>query len=143
EKQFVLDCVAVNSIAKDYNRSLPKLGSVIPPYNAQKDCYVTSYFRSKPIPPLLRKTGQSGGGTSTYGKLADLFQQKGAAALYIRTRNTTGAGHSADQVIGHRAFLASVKPVIGYNGLSGYRRNTPSLRYLPSPFGVATSIYLH
>ncbi|KAM3927776.1 sperm microtubule associated protein 1 [Leptodactylus fuscus] len=138
EKRFVLDCVAVESISKDYSISLPKLGSVILPYNAQMDRHVHNYFRSRPVPPLLRRTGQSHGGTSTLGDLADRFQHQSAAALYLQTRNRAGSGHSAEHARGHGLFLSSIKPVIGYNGLYGYRRNTPSLRRMPSPFGIVT-----
>ncbi|XP_018413463.1 PREDICTED: uncharacterized protein C17orf98 homolog [Nanorana parkeri] len=138
EKRFVLDCVAVTSIAKDYSVSLPKLGSIIPPYNAQKDRHVRDYFLTRPVPPLLKKTGQYKGGTSTYGELADRFQYKGAAAFYLLSRNNSGSGHSAEHSSGHGQFLSSVKPVIGYNGLYGYRRNTPSLRRTPSAFGIVT-----
>ncbi|XP_075684842.1 sperm microtubule associated protein 1 [Rhinoderma darwinii] len=138
EKRFVLDSVAVESISKDYSVSLPKLGSVIPPYNAQKDRHVHRYFHSRPVPPLLRRTGQSHGGTSTLGDLADRFQHQGAAALYLVTRNSSGSGHSAEHTRGHGLFLSSTKSVIGYNGLYGYRRNTPSLRRMPSPFGIVT-----
>lgn len=58
EKRFVLDCVAVERISKDYSVSLPKLGSVIPPYNSQKDYHVRGYFLARPVPPVLKKTGQ-------------------------------------------------------------------------------------
>ncbi|XP_053568940.1 uncharacterized protein C17orf98 homolog [Bombina bombina] len=136
EKRFVLDSVAVESISKDYSYSLPKLGSVIPPYNAQKDSHVGNYFQAKPVPAVLKKTGQTHGGTSTHGELADRFQYQGAAALYLLTRNNCGAGHSALYTRGHGFFLSSVKPVYGYNGNYGYRRNTPSLRRMPSPFGT-------
>ncbi|XP_063306858.1 sperm microtubule associated protein 1 [Pelobates fuscus] len=139
ERGFVLDCVAVERISKDYSCSLPKLGSVIPPYNAQKDPHISAYFRTKPVPPLLKKTGQERGGTSTYGVLADRFQFTGAAAHYLQTRNNSGAGHSADYTRGHGLFLSSVRPIYGYNGTYGYRRNTPSLRRQPSPFGIVTS----
>ncbi|XP_040207914.1 uncharacterized protein C17orf98 homolog [Rana temporaria] len=138
EKRFVLDCVAVERISKDYSVSLPKLGSVIPPYNSQKDYHVRGYFLARPVPPVLKKTGQSNGGTSTYGELADRFQYKGAAAFYLLSRNYSGSGHSAEHTSGHGQFLSSVKPVIGYNGLYGYRRNTPSLRRTPSAFGIVT-----
>ncbi|KAK6490288.1 hypothetical protein HHUSO_G4786 [Huso huso] len=138
ERRFVLDCVAVDSIARDYSHSLPKLGSVIPSYNPQADKNAKGYFRTKPVPPLLKRTGQSRGGTSIHGRLADRFNDHGAAALYVTRRNTTaGAGYSREQVEGHSQFLASVRPVCGYNGLYGFRRNTPSLRRLPSAFGVA------
>uniref|UniRef100_A0A8C4RPI7 Uncharacterized protein n=1 Tax=Erpetoichthys calabaricus TaxID=27687 RepID=A0A8C4RPI7_ERPCA len=59
---FILDCVAVGSIAEDFSRSLPKLGSVIPPYNAQADRHAIGYFSSKPVPTVLRRTGQVRGG---------------------------------------------------------------------------------
>ncbi|KAM8967401.1 sperm microtubule associated protein 1-like [Pelodytes ibericus] len=143
EKGFVLDCVAVERISKDYSCSLPKLGSVIPPYNSQKDPHVSAYFHTRPVPPLLKKTGQSRGGTSTYGELADRFQFKGAGALYLSTRNRSGAGHSADYTRGHGLFLTSVRPVFGYNGKFGYRRNTPSLRSMPSTFGVVTYLSIY
>ncbi|XP_068091712.1 sperm microtubule associated protein 1 [Hyperolius riggenbachi] len=143
EKRFVLDCVAVERISKDYSVSLPKLGSVIPPYNAQMDSHTHDYFWTRPVPPLLKKTGQSNGGTSTYGELADRFQHRGAAALYLLTRNNSGAGHSVEYTRGHDLFLSSVKPVIGYNGLYGYRRNTPSLRRIPSAFGIVSRSAIH
>ncbi|XP_029443557.1 uncharacterized protein C17orf98-like [Rhinatrema bivittatum] len=143
EKSFILDCVAMGSIAKDYNCSLPKLGSVIPPYNAQRDLHAGAYFLSKPLPALLKRTGQSNGGTSTYGELADRFQVKGAAALYLSTRNNAGAGHSEDYVRGHGLFLSTIKPFFGYNGNYGYRRNVPSLRKTPSTFGTLTNLPLH
>ncbi|KAL8165067.1 UNVERIFIED_CONTAM: hypothetical protein K2H54_026909 [Gekko kuhli] len=52
-------------------------------------------------------------------------------------------GHSTEQVRGHQLFLSSSKPVLGYNGAYGYRRNTPSLRRQPSPFGRVTDLPLH
>ncbi|XP_030045780.1 uncharacterized protein C17orf98-like [Microcaecilia unicolor] len=143
EKHFVLDCVAVGSIAKDYSHSLPKLGSVIPPYNAQRDHHSEAYFLSKPVPALLKRTGQSNGGTSTYGELADRFLVKGAAALYLSTRNNSGAGHSAEYVRGHGLFLSRIKPFFGYSGNYGYRRNVPSLRNKPSSFGILTDLPIY
>uniref|UniRef100_A0A8C5N2Y5 Uncharacterized protein n=1 Tax=Leptobrachium leishanense TaxID=445787 RepID=A0A8C5N2Y5_9ANUR len=138
EKGFVLDCVAVERISQDYSCSLPKLGSVIPPYNAQKDPHVSTYFHTKPVPPLLKKTGQVHGGTSTYGVLADRFQLAGTAAQYLQARNCSGAGHSVEHTRGHGFFLSSIRPIYGYNGVYGYRRNTPSLRRQPSAFGIVT-----
>ncbi|XP_072432071.1 uncharacterized protein [Chiloscyllium punctatum] len=91
EKAFLLDCVAISSIARDYSYSAPKAGTVIPPYNAQNDRHALAYFRTKPLPPLLRKTGQSRGGTSIHGVTVDRFQFQGAAAGYLRTRNKNGA----------------------------------------------------
>nr|XP_033790232.1 uncharacterized protein C17orf98-like [Geotrypetes seraphini] len=143
EKCFILDCVAVGSIAKDYSYSLPKLGSVIPPYNAQRNHHSGTYFLSKPVPALLKRTGQSNGGTSTYGELADRFQVKGAAAIYLSTRNNSGAGHSAEYVRGHGLFLSRIKPFVGYNGNYGYRRNVPTLRNKPSSFGILTDLPIY
>ncbi|KAJ1100304.1 hypothetical protein NDU88_005390 [Pleurodeles waltl] len=141
ERRFVLDCVAVENIARDYSQSLPKLISVIPPYNSQRDPHTSTYFKTRPVPPLLRRTGQSMGGTSIYGKLADYFQQRGAAALYLQTRNKTGAGHSSENLKGHS--FVSMKPIFGYNGSYGYRRNVPTLRSMPSSFGVVTKLPIH
>ena len=58
EKSFVLDCKAVSNISVDYSRANPKLGSVIPPYNAQKDYHVDGYFNFFGIRGTLEKTGQ-------------------------------------------------------------------------------------
>jgi hypothetical protein len=46
-------------------------------------------------------------------------------------------------VDGHAQFMQGIKPVIGYNGKFGYRRNNPWLRAEPSPFGTATTSPLH
>ncbi|XP_073182161.1 sperm microtubule associated protein 1 isoform X2 [Lepidochelys kempii] len=54
-----------------------------------------------------------------------------------------GAGHSSEQVGGHDSFLADVKPMKGYNGRFGYRRNTPDLRVNSSCFGEVTVFPLH
>lgn len=58
EKSFVLDCKAVSNISIDYSRANPKLGSVIPPYNAQKDYHVDNYFNFFGVRGTLKKTGQ-------------------------------------------------------------------------------------
>ncbi|XP_062900309.1 sperm microtubule associated protein 1-like isoform X2 [Mobula hypostoma] len=143
EKAFLLDCVAVSSISREHSRSAPRAGSVIPPYNPQRDPHSAAYFRTRPLLPLLKKTGQVADGTSVHGVVVDRFQLSGAAACYLRERNKNGAGHSADQVKGHSLFLTEIKPVFGYNGLYGYRRNTPTLRRLPSSFGVTTPSPIH
>ncbi|XP_054847567.1 uncharacterized protein C17orf98-like [Eublepharis macularius] len=143
ERWFILDGVAVDRIAKDYNHSLPKLGSVIPPYDAQRDPHATAYFASKPVLPLLQQMGQANRRLSSYERLVQHFQHRGDAALYLLNRNKAGSGHSAAQVSGHQLFLSSNKPVLGYNGAYGYRRNTPSLRRQPSSFGSVTNLPLH
>jgi hypothetical protein len=44
ERSFILDCKAVSNISTDYSTANPKLGSVIPPYNARLDSHVDGYF---------------------------------------------------------------------------------------------------
>ncbi|XP_048366514.1 uncharacterized protein C17orf98-like [Sphaerodactylus townsendi] len=58
EGGFILDCVAVDRIAQDYSRSSPKLGFVIPPYDARQDPHLAAYFATKPVCALFRKKGQ-------------------------------------------------------------------------------------
>lgn len=58
EKAFVLDGVAVSTMAHAYSISRPKLWSAIPPYNPQLDHHTRRYFRSHVVPPILRKTDQ-------------------------------------------------------------------------------------
>lgn len=58
EKSFILDCQAVSNISNDYSRANPKLGSVIPPYDAQKDYHVDNYFNFFGVRGTLKKTGQ-------------------------------------------------------------------------------------
>ena len=58
EKKFLLDCIAVDSIAKDYSHAQPKLGPAIPPYNSQRDKHVKMYFTREQVDDTLRKTEQ-------------------------------------------------------------------------------------
>lgn len=58
EKGFVLDCVAVDTVARAYGSMRPKLWSAIPPYNAQQDPHACGYFCSRPVPAVLRRTNQ-------------------------------------------------------------------------------------
>ncbi|CAF4004914.1 unnamed protein product [Rotaria magnacalcarata] len=88
ERSFILDAKAVSNISNDYSVANPKLGSVIPPYNAQLDSHVDNYFK--------------------------FFS------------------HSVEEIRGHELFLSDPKPIVNYNGLFGYRRNTPSLRHQPT-----------
>ncbi|KAL8592513.1 hypothetical protein ACOMHN_030198 [Nucella lapillus] len=134
EKTFVLDCNAVSSVSCDYSRANPKLGPVIPPYNSQRDKHVNHYFTYHGVPRTLNYTGQSGGGCSIEGPVMDSFHTRGAGYQYLSLRNRFGAGHSRDIVDGHAQFMEGVKPVVGYNGRYGFRRNTPWLRKHPSPF---------
>jgi hypothetical protein len=58
ERSFVLDCKAVSNISIDYSTANPKLGSVIPPYNAQLDHHADSYFQFFGVPRTLGRSGQ-------------------------------------------------------------------------------------
>ncbi|XP_025080607.1 uncharacterized protein C17orf98-like [Pomacea canaliculata] len=134
EKSFVLDCKATSSISCDYSKVNPKLGPVIPPYNSQRDKHVDQYFTFYGVDRTLNKTGQDNGGSSIDGPVMDAFYTHGAGFQYLSLRNKVGAGHSHETINGHAQFMQGVKPVTSYNGRYGFRRNTPWLRQLPSPF---------
>lgn len=144
ERTFVLDSNAVSSISTDYSKTNPKLGPVIPPYNSQKDIHVRNYFVFDGVDKTLKKTGQlEKGGTSIEGPVLDYFHEQGTGYQYLSLRNQFGAGHSSELTDGHAQFMQGIKPVTGYNGKFGYRRNTPWLRTEPSPFGTASRSPTH
>lgn len=143
EKGFVLDCNAVSSISCDFSKANPKLGPVIPPYNSQKDDHVDNYFKFHGVDKTLDKTGQAKPGTSIDGPVMDYFEEKGAGFQYVNLRNEAGGGHSRELVDGHSQFMQGIKPVTGYNGSFGFRRNSPWLRQSPSPFGTASRSPAH
>lgn len=58
EKGFILDGVAVSTMARTYEHLRPKVWSAIPPYNAQQDYHTRRYFQSRVVPPVLRRTEQ-------------------------------------------------------------------------------------
>ncbi|KAL4672946.1 hypothetical protein H8957_009187 [Semnopithecus entellus] len=138
EKGFILDGVAVSTTARAYGRSRPKLWSAIPPYNAQQDYHARSYFQSHVVPPVLRKTHQDHGGTGRDGWIVDYIHIFGQGQRYLNRRNWAGTGHSLQQVTGHDHYNADLKPIYGFNGRFGYRRNTPALRRSTSVFGEVT-----
>lgn len=139
EKTFVLDCNATSSISRDYCRANPKLGPVIPPYNAQRDKHVFNYFRFYGVDRTLRKNYQwADTSTSIEGPVLDKFHTQGAGFNYLSLRNHFGAGHSQDTIDGHAQFMQGIRPVSSYNGKYGFRRNTPWLRKTPTPFEPAT-----
>nr|XP_005584043.1 PREDICTED: uncharacterized protein C17orf98 homolog [Macaca fascicularis] len=138
EKGFILDGVAVSTTARAYGRSRPKLWSAIPPYNAQQDYHARSYFQSQVVPPVLRKTDQDHGGTGRDGWIVDYIHIFGQGQRYLNRRNWAGTGHSLQQVTGHDHYNADLKPIYGFNGRFGYRRNTPALRRSTSVFGEVT-----
>ncbi|XP_038181284.1 uncharacterized protein C17orf98 homolog [Arvicola amphibius] len=139
EKGFVLDGVAVSTVAQAYSISRPKVWSAIPPYNPQQDYHTRRYFRSHVVPPILRKTDQDRGGTGRDGWIVDYFHIFGQGQRYLNRRNWGGAGHSIQQVSGHDSYNANLKPItMGLNGQFGYRRNTPALRQRTSVFGEVT-----
>ncbi|XP_069499161.1 sperm microtubule associated protein 1 [Ambystoma mexicanum] len=143
EKGFILDAIAVDTIGSGYEKMLPKVWSVIPPYNSQRDPFLGDYFRKPFVRDLLKKTEQSHGGTSSSGWVVDYFHIYGPGQKYLNRRNWIGAGHSSEQVGGHSNFLSEVHPIAGYNGRYGYRRNTTPLRQKPSSFGVVTPFSLY
>lgn len=132
ERSFVLDCKAVSNISIDYSTANPKLGSVIPPYNSRLDSHVDNYFEFFGLPKLLQKTGQLVAHESIAGRVHDRFYTRGHGHRYLSLRNKFGSGHSIDEIRGHELFLSDPKPITNYNGLFGYRRNTPSLRRQPT-----------
>ncbi|CAF3065947.1 unnamed protein product [Rotaria socialis] len=132
ERSFILDAKAVSNISNDYSVANPKLGSVIPPYNAQLDSHVDNYFKFFSIRKTLEKTGQAAGHESTAGQVHDRFFTNGHGYRYLSLRNKFGSGHSVEEIRGHELFLSDPKPIVNYNGLFGYRRNTPSLRHQPT-----------
>ncbi|XP_032769918.1 uncharacterized protein C17orf98 homolog [Rattus rattus] len=139
EKAFVLDGVAVSSMAHAYSILRPKLWSAIPPYNPQLDHHAHRYFRSHVVPPILRKTDQDHGGTGRDGWIVDYYHIFGQGQRYLNRRNWAGAGHSLQQVSGHDYYNANPKVITaGLNGRFGYRRNTPALRQRTSVFGEVT-----
>lgn len=143
EKSFVLDNNAVSSISADYNNANPKLGPAIPPYNGQRDSHTRRYFQFYGVDRTLTFYKQDTGGTSIDGPVVDRFQEIGAGYQYLSLRNQHGAGHSRQDVDGHAQFMQGIKPIVGYNGLFGYRRNTPWLRMAPSTFGVVSRSATH
>jgi hypothetical protein len=137
EKSFILDCNATSSISRDYSLTNPKLGPVIPPYNSQKDKHANNYFRFNGVKRTLKKTGQyNKEATSIEGSVADSFYKGGAGFRYLSLRNKCGAGHSQEIIDGHAQFMQGIVGVSGYNGLYGFRRNTPWLRKAPTAFGT-------
>uniref|UniRef100_A0A8D0HSP7 Sperm microtubule associated protein 1 n=1 Tax=Sphenodon punctatus TaxID=8508 RepID=A0A8D0HSP7_SPHPU len=143
QKDFILDGIAVDTVGNSYAHILPRLWSALPPYNAQLDVHAASYFASPTVKSLLRKTEQNQGGTSRDGWIVDYFHIYGSGQRYLNRRNWAGAGHSPQQVNGHDSYLADAKPMKGYNGRFGYRRNTPHLRNNSSCFGEVTVFPLH
>ncbi|KAK7802376.1 hypothetical protein U0070_023493 [Myodes glareolus] len=139
EKSFVLDGVAVSTMARAYSLLKPKVWSAIPPYNPQQDYHTRRYFRSHVVPPILRKTNQDHGGTGRDGWIVDYFHIFGQGQRYLNRRNWGGAGKCHLPVSGHDYYNANLKPItMGLNGRFGYRRNTPALRQRTSVFGEVT-----
>ncbi|PAA64716.1 hypothetical protein BOX15_Mlig017202g1 [Macrostomum lignano] len=138
------------SISEDYSRANPKVGSVIPPYNAQKDNYVKTYFDFIGVKKTLNKNKQNPPGTCVEGPAMERFFTSGHGKQYLTPRNERqGNGYSNEERMGHGKLWRHPNPEIaqyerqppefqGYNGRFGYRRTTPRLRQEPSPFGVNT-----
>ncbi|KAM9397221.1 sperm microtubule associated protein 1-like [Salvelinus alpinus] len=130
EQKFVLDCIAVSSVALGYEHMRPRLWSVLPGYDARNDPHAARYTTIPSVQRVPQKTENK--------------ELKSAAAQKsLDLRNTSGAGHSREQVSNHSGLMSDIKPLIGYNGRFGFRRNTPNLRRNPSSFGEVSTFQLH
>ena len=138
EKSFVIDSVAVSQMQDDYFHTNPKMAAVIKPYNSQRDKGCGGYFRQTIVDRVLHKTGQDKGGNAIGGIPPERFHEHGYLNTYFKLRNSNGIGHSLENIGGHRASSSGAVPLHGWNGEFGFRRNTPTLRQTPSPFGVQT-----
>ncbi|XP_003771927.1 uncharacterized protein C17orf98-like [Sarcophilus harrisii] len=140
EKGFILDCIAVDKLEKGTHGLLPEY-SIIPRYSAQKDPHLVDHLATK-------ESSQFHWGKDPLSKLLMIHKEEeearkdiiGPMALHLRRRNRPGAGHSVEEVQGHDFLFSSLKPVPGYNGVLGYRRNCPKLRNMPSSFGIITPL---
>ncbi|KAJ8003702.1 hypothetical protein DPEC_G00151060 [Dallia pectoralis] len=130
EQNFVLDCVAVSALARGYEHTRPRLWSVVPEYDARNDPYAIRYTSIPWVQRVLLKVKSEEKRSATAQKSLDL-------------RNSSGAGHSKEQMSNHNSPMSDIKPQIGYNGQFGFRRNTPNLRQNPSSFGEVTTFKLY
>jgi len=138
-KHFILDGIALSSFQENYGQIQPKLGPAIPPYNSHYDKSAGNYFKNEGVDKTLRRTNQSKKASeSIEGKYVDNFHEKGGKFDYLKRRNLHGSGHALELTEGHSRFMIDIKPMNGYNGKFGYRRNVPHLRKHPTLFGVKT-----
>uniref|UniRef100_A0A8K9WMW2 Uncharacterized protein n=1 Tax=Oncorhynchus mykiss TaxID=8022 RepID=A0A8K9WMW2_ONCMY len=142
EQKFVLDCIAVSSVALGYEHMRPRLWSVLPGYDARNDPHAARYTTTPSVQRVPQKTTPSVymgfiiyTGFTSVG-LHGIHNQYSILSLH-RT------GHSREQVSNHSGLMSDIKPLIGYNGRFGFRRNTPNLRRNPSSFGEVTTFQLH
>ncbi|XP_042169864.1 uncharacterized protein C17orf98 homolog [Oncorhynchus tshawytscha] len=152
EQKFVLDCIAVSSIALGYEHMRPRLWSVLPGYDARNDPHAARYTTTPSVQRVPKKTTPSvqrvpQKTTPSVRRVPQKTENKelksAAAQKSLDLRNTSGAGHSREQVSNHSGLMSDNKPLIGYNGRFGFRRNTPNLRRNPSSFGEVTTFQLH
>ncbi|XP_064876745.1 sperm microtubule associated protein 1-like [Oncorhynchus nerka] len=141
EQKFVLDCIAVSSVALGYEHMRPRLWSVLPGYDARNDPHAARYTTTPSVQRVPQKTTPSVRRVSQKTENKEL--KSAAAQKSLDLRNTSGAGHSREQVSNHSGLMSDIKPLIGYNGRFGFRRNTPNLRRDPSSFGEVTTFQLH
>eukprot|EP00063_Salmo_salar_P064775 XP_014039610.1 PREDICTED: uncharacterized protein C17orf98-like [Salmo salar] len=174
EQKFVLDCIAVSSVALGYEHMRPRLWSVLPRYDAHNDPHAARYTTMPSVQRVPQKTTPSvqrvpqkttpsvqrvpqkttpsvqrvpQKTTPSVQRVQHKTENKelksAAAQKSLDLRNTSGAGHSREQVSNHSGLMSDIKPLIGYNGRFGFRRNTPNLRRNPSSFGEVTTFQLH
>ncbi|XP_062515678.1 sperm microtubule associated protein 1-like [Corticium candelabrum] len=137
ECSFILDGVAVSRQAnEDVHRTNPTINIGIPQYYGAKDRHARTYVRSAPA-RTSRIRAQKAIDCSMMGSVYDKFTNRCSSARYLRDRLTLhSAGHSYNESIAGHSTVPDLPPIIGYNGPLGYRRNTFSLRYKPSDFGL-------
>merc|ERR1712150_441975 len=63
-----------------------------------------------------------------------LWDRGGQCVQYLKVRNAAGSGHSEREALGHDYYMNDIKPITGWNGTTGFRKNTPWLRRQPDQY---------
>jgi hypothetical protein len=63
-----------------------------------------------------------------------LWDRGGQCVQYLKVRNAAGSGHSEREALGHDYYMNDIKPITGWNGPTGFRKNTPWLRRQPDQY---------
>ncbi|XP_052365859.1 uncharacterized protein C17orf98 homolog [Oncorhynchus keta] len=89
EQKFVLDCIAVSSVALGYEHMRPRLWSVLPGYDAHNDPHAARYTTTPSVQRVPQKTTPS---VRRVPQKTENKELKSAAAQKSRDlRNTSGA----------------------------------------------------
>jgi hypothetical protein len=101
EQKFVLDCIAVSSVALGYEHMRPRLWSVLPGYDARNDPHAARYTTTpsvqrvpkKTTPSVRRVPQKTTPSVRRVPQKTENKEQKSAAAQKsLDLRNTSGAG---------------------------------------------------